>query len=111
LVAAPTPLLPVSLHFRSPSGLKSLIAASPDCIDYNPATLAVHCGSPHPAAPDQNDYGLFSGGVPLVFLASEPDALRAQLMAAANIRVCVIGHGNSKPDQSRYSLYSWVMAG
>jgi hypothetical protein len=98
-------------YFRSPSGLKSLIAASPDCIDYNPATLAVHFGSPHPAAPDQNDYGLFSGGVPLVFLASEPDALRAQLVAAANTRVCVIGHGNGKPDPTRYYLYYWVMAG
>jgi hypothetical protein len=93
--------------WKSPSGLPPQVAPALDCITYDPSTLSVYYGSPHPADPDQNDYAVYSGPTPLVFLATEADALRAQLVAAANTRLCVIGHGNPLPDPAHYYLHVW----
>lgn len=94
-------------YFKTPSGLPLGPAPTFECIPYNPATLAIYSGAPHPADPTQDDWALYSGGTPLIFLASEPDALRAKLVAAANTRVCSIGHGNDRPDPSRYIMEYW----
>ena len=94
-------------YWKSPSGLPLGPAPTFDCISYNPATLAIYSGTPHPADPSQDDWALYSGGTPLLFLASEPDALRAKLVAAANTRLCLIGHGNDRPDPARYIMEVW----
>jgi hypothetical protein len=94
-------------YWKSPSGLPFEFAPTLDCITYDPSALSIYYGSPHPANPDQNDYALYAGATPLVFLDTEADALRAQLVAAANTRLCIIGHGNALPDPARYYLHTW----
>lgn len=94
-------------YWKSPSGLPLQLAPALDCISYDPTKLSVYFGSPHPADPDQNDYALYSAGTPLLFLATEADALRAQLVAAGHTQVCVIGHGNALPNPARYYLHMW----
>jgi hypothetical protein len=94
-------------YWKSPSGLPLQVAPTLDCSSYDPSALSVYYGSPHPADPDQNDYALYAGPTPLVFLATEADALRAKLVAAANTRLCVIGHGNGLADPAHYYLHVW----
>jgi hypothetical protein len=94
-------------YFKSPSGLPLGPAPAFDCISYNPATLSIYSGAAHPADPTQDDWALYSGGTPLLFLASEPDALRAKLVAGANTRLCFIGQGNDRPDPARYAMEYW----
>jgi hypothetical protein len=89
-------------YFTTSSGLLNGMAPSAECIPYNPATLAIYAGTPHPADPAQNDYALYAGPVPLLFLATEPDALRAKQVASTSTKVCLIGHGNSRPNPTRY---------
>jgi hypothetical protein len=94
-------------YWKSPSGLPPQLAPALDCIAYDPSKLSVYYGSPHPADPDQDDYALYAGPTPLLFLATEADALRAQLVAATYARLCVIGHGNPLPDPAHYYLHAW----
>ncbi len=94
-------------YWKDPSGLPVGLAPKFECITYDPATLTIYSGPAHPADPQQDDWALYSGGTPLLFLATEPDALRAKLIAAANTRLCVIGHGNDRPDPARYVMEYW----
>ena len=94
-------------YWKTPSGLPLGTAPTFHCITYNPATLAIYSGTPHPADPSQDDWALYSGGTPLLFLASAADAERAKLVAAANTRLCLIGHGNDRPDPARYIMEYW----
>jgi hypothetical protein len=93
--------------WREPSGLPLGPAPTFDCITYNPATLKIYSGGSHPANPTEDDWALFSGGIPLLFLSTEPDALRAKIVASGNTRLCVIGADNTRPDPHRYRLYFW----
>jgi hypothetical protein len=95
-------------YFQQPSGLP--LGPAPvtlDCVTYDPDDLAIYHGPGHPANPDEDDWALFSGGIPLVFLATEPDALRAQEVASDYTRLCHIGAGNDRPDPFRYSMEWW----
>jgi hypothetical protein len=95
-------------YFKDPSGLP--LGPAPitmECITYNPGDLAIYSGPAHPADPENEDWALHSGATPLLFLASEPDALRAEIVASGNTRLCVIGHGNDRPDPNRYRLFWW----
>ena len=95
-------------YFTNPSGLP--LGPAPetmDCIPYDPDDLAIYSGPAHPADPENEDWALHSGATPLLFLASEPDALRAEIVASDNTRLCVIGHGNDRPDPYRYRLFWW----
>jgi hypothetical protein len=94
-------------YWKDPSGLPVGLAPTFECITYNPATLTIYSGPAHPADPQQDDWALYSGGIPLLFLASQPDALRAKLVAAGNTRLCTIGHGNDRPDPYRYVMEYW----
>jgi hypothetical protein len=94
-------------YWKNPSGLPIGPAPTFDCITYDPVTLTIYSGPAHPANPEQDDWALYSGSTPLLFLASEPDALRAKLVAAENTRLCVIGHGNDRPDPARYRMHYW----
>jgi hypothetical protein len=94
-------------YFATPSGLPLGLAPTLDCVTYNPAQLALYSGVAHPADPNQDEWALYSGPIPLLFLASEPDALRAKIVAEAHTKRCLIGHGNDRPDPARYLMYHW----
>jgi hypothetical protein len=91
----------VFTYWRQPSGLPLGPAPTFDCVPYDPAVLTIH-------GPDGDGWGLRSaGGVPLLFLDSAADAERARLVAAEHRQLCVIGHGNDRPDPSRYLMQHW----
>ncbi len=94
-------------YFKTPSGLPLGLAPTLDCVTYNPAQLALYSGVAHPADPTQDEWALYSGPIPLLFLASEPDALRAKIVAEEHTKRCLIGHGNDRPDPARYLMYHW----
>jgi hypothetical protein len=95
-------------YFKDPSGLPLGPAPSTlDCITYDPSDLAIYSGPAHPADPENEDWALHSGATPLLFLSTEPDALRAEIVASGNTRLCLIGHGNDRPDPYRYRLFWW----
>jgi hypothetical protein len=94
-------------YWKTPSGLPLGPAPTFDCISYNPAMLKIYSGAAHPADPTQDDWALYAGGTPLLFLASERDALRAKLVAEGNTRLCLIGQGNDRPDPARYVMEYW----
>jgi hypothetical protein len=95
-------------YFKEPSGLPFGAAPSTlDCVTYDPDDLDIYHGPGHPANPDEDDWALFSGGIPLLFLATEPDALRAKDVASGFTRLCHIGAGNDRPDPYRYSIEWW----
>ncbi|HEX6873860.1 MAG TPA: hypothetical protein VF163_22390 [Micromonosporaceae bacterium] len=94
-------------YWRAPSGLPLGQAPRFECIPYDPAKLAISFGAPHPADPTQADWALHSGGTPLLFLATGPDALRAKLVASEHRQLCLIGHGNDRPEPYRYVMQYW----
>jgi hypothetical protein len=94
-------------YFRMPSGLPLGPAPTFECIAYDKTKLTIYSGAAHPALPGETTWALHSGATPLLFFASEPDALRGKLVAAENKQLCLIGHGNSRPDPSRYILEYW----
>jgi hypothetical protein len=94
-------------YFKTASGLPLGLAPTLACATYNPAQLTIYSGVAHPANPDLFEWALYAGPIPLVFLASEPDALRAKIVASGHTQRCVIGHGNDRPDPARYLMYHW----
>ena len=94
-------------YWKTPSGLPPGLAPTFDCVSYNPAQLTIYSGVAHPANPDLYEWALYAGPLPLLFLASEPDALRAKIVASGNTERCIIGHGNDRPDPARYLMYHW----
>jgi hypothetical protein len=95
-------------YFKQPSGLP--LGPGPvtlDCVTYDPDDLDIYHGPGHPAMPDEDDWALFSGPTPLLFLATESDALRAQIVASGYTRLCVIGADNDRPDPYRYRMHWW----
>ncbi|MDG4833607.1 hypothetical protein O7627_30500 [Solwaraspora sp. WMMD1047] len=88
-------------YWRQPSGLPLGPAPALDCVHYDPTELRIH-------GPDGSGWGLRAGGgVPLLFLDTAPDAERARLVAAGHRQLCVIGHGNDRPDPARYLMQHW----
>jgi len=95
-------------YFREPSGLPLGVApATIDCISYDPDDLDLYSGPAHPADPGSDEWALYSGPVPLLFLANEPDAQRTRLVASGYTKLCFIGAGNDRPDPFRYQLEWW----
>lgn len=95
-------------YFKEPSGLPLGPApANIECITYDPDDLDLYSGAAHPADADNDDWALYSGPIPLLFLANEPDAQRARLVARDYTRVCFIGAGNDRPDPYRYQMEWW----
>jgi len=94
-------------YWKNPSGLPLGLAPTFDCITYNPAQLTIYSGAAHPALPEQDDWALYSGSIPLLFLSSEPDAQRAKIVASGHTKLCFIGHGNDRPDPYRYQMEYW----
>ena len=71
----------ITLLARPRPACRSGSAPALDCVTYNPAQLTIYSGVAHPADPDQDEWALYAGPIPLLFLASEPDALRAKIVA------------------------------
>ena len=94
-------------YWKTPSGLPPVPAPTLDCVNYDPAQLTIYSGVAHPANPDLYEWALYAGAFPLLFLASEPDALRAKIVASGYTKRCIIGHGNDRPDPARYLMYHW----
>ncbi len=94
-------------YWKTPSGLPLGLAPTLDCVSYNPAQLTIYSGVAHPASPGVFEWALYAGPIPLLFLASEPDALRAKIVASGHTQRCIIGHGNDRPDPARYLMYHW----
>jgi hypothetical protein len=94
-------------YWKTASGLPVGLAPTLACVTYNPAQLTIYSGVAHPADPSQDEWALYAGPIPLLFLASEADALRAKIVASGYTQRCIIGHGNDRPDPSRYLMYHW----
>jgi hypothetical protein len=95
-------------YFAEPSGLPlGLAPATIECISYDPNDLDLYSGPAEPAETDSDEWALYSGPVPLLFLANEPDAQRARLVASGYTRLCFVGAGNDRPDPYRYQMEWW----
>ena len=90
----------IKTYWQGPSGLLDGMAPATECIEYDAADLAIY-------GPDPQGYALYSGGIPLLVLDTEADALRAQLVAGGFNKLCLIGHGNTRPDPDRYVVEFW----
>jgi hypothetical protein len=98
----------ITTYFKEASGLPlGLAPATLDCVSYDSDDLDIYEGPAHPADPDNHEWALYSGPVPLLFFASQPDALRGQIVASGFTRLCRIGSGNDRPDPFRYQMEWW----
>ena len=94
-------------YFQMPSGLPLGSAPQFDCVPYDPAKLTIHSGVAHPADQSETAWALKSGATALLYFATEADAQRGKLVAAANKQLCFIGQDNDRPDPDRYILEYW----